>query len=321
MTENNITIRPVTAQDLATVVALDAQFCDCARQDFFAKRLKAQQASPATFISLIAESQGEVAGFVSCHLQAGEFGDSSTSAVLDAIGVDRNHQRQGIGQALFGALIDAINTRGGKELQSVVKWNQPDLLRFFSDAGFQLAAKTVLELDTSALHSPSLESEDNNSDLSRDPVQIRSLRRDDTGRLSQIDRHITGSDRIAYYQRIVTQAIDESGVRVSLVADRGDPIGDGLATLAGYVMARVDYGEFGQTGPEAVIDTLGVDPASQGEGIGQALVGQLITNLKGLRVESVRTEVPWDNFSLSRFLLGCGFRPAQRLSLTRPITD
>jgi hypothetical protein len=34
-------------------------------------------------------------------------------------------------------------------------------------------------------------------------------------------------------------------------------------------------------------------------------------------VERVRTEVPWDNFSLLRVLHDCGFQPAQRLVLAK----
>jgi ribosomal protein S18 acetylase RimI-like enzyme len=100
------------------------------------------------------------------------------------------------------------------------------------------------------------------------------------------------------------------------VAEKDDPVKDNLASIRGFVMARVDNGGFGQTSSEAVIDTIGVDPSVQDQEIGQALVSQLVTNLKALHVESVRTEVPWDNFNLSGFLQQCGFRPAQRLALS-----
>ncbi|OMH35353.1 hypothetical protein BGP75_10685 [Motiliproteus sp. MSK22-1] len=190
------------------------------------------------------------------------------------------------------------------------------MLRFFSDAGFQLADRYVLELSTDAIN----EGEFDGTDLSRDRIPMRSLTADDLNQIIRIDRHITETDRSAYYQRTVNQALNESGIRISLVAEKDDPIGDNLAAIRGFIMARVDYGEFGQTGSEAVIDTIGVDPAAQDQNIGQALVSQLVTNLKGLRVESVRTEVPWDNFNLNGFLQQCGFRPAQRLALTRQIS-
>ncbi len=315
MTDKQVKIRALSPADLEKVVTLDQQFSGSPRRDFFAKRLKAQQDSPTTFISLTAEIDGAIAGFVSCQMLEGEFGSTCPIAVLDAIGVDREFQRRGVGHQLFEQLIGEVGNRGGRELQSVVKWDQPDLLRFFSDAGFKLAGRQVLELATDAM----TEAEFDGADLSRDRVPMRSLMKEDLDQIVRIDRHITETDRRPYYQRTITQALEESGIRVSLVAEKDDPVKDNLAIIRGFIMARVDYGEFGQTGSEAVIDTIGVDPAARDQQIGQALVSQLITNLKGLRVESVRTEVPWDNFSLMGFLQQCGFRPAQRLALTCPV--
>ena len=81
----------------------------------------------------------------------------------------------------------------------------------------------------------------------------------------------------------------------------------------------VDYGDFGQTATSAVIDTLGVEPEVRGKQVGAALVSQLLANLASLRVETVRSMVHRDNFSLLRFLQRCGFRPAQRVALTRKL--
>ena len=103
-----------------------------------------------------------------------------------------------------------------------------------------------------------------------------------------------------------------SGVRISLVAEQ-----DGL--VVGFVMARVDYGEFGCTETEAVMDTIGVDPAFAGRGVGRALLSQLLHNLNSLRVERVRTEVAWNAFEFNRFLAALGFRPSQRLVLKLPV--
>ena len=91
--------------------------------------------------------------------------------------------------------------------------------------------------------------------LSRDKVPVRSMRAKDLDALVAIDRRITGRDRRAYYEQKLAETLDETGVRVSLVAEQdGHPVG--------FIMARVDFGEFGRTEPEAVIDTIGVDPAS-----------------------------------------------------------
>ncbi|MGI9412443.1 MAG: GNAT family N-acetyltransferase [Hyphomicrobiales bacterium] len=143
--------------------------------------------------------------------------------------------------------------------------------------------------------------------LARDRVPVRSMTPDDLSALIAIDRRITGHERSAYYERKLAETMDESAVRVSLVAELdGRPVG--------FIMARVDFGEFGHTEPEAVIDTIGVNPDYAHQEIGKAMMSQLLTNLRSLHVEGVRTEVEWNDFGLLGFLEQCGFVPAQRIA-------
>jgi ribosomal protein S18 acetylase RimI-like enzyme len=148
--------------------------------------------------------------------------------------------------------------------------------------------------------------------LSRDRVPVRTMVESDLKSIVAIDKKITGRDRTAYYKRKVNEVLKESGVRVSLVAEV-----DG--EFAGFIMARVDFGEFGRTAATAIIDTLGVSTGFARKNVGKALVSQLLANLASLQVEKVRTEVEWNDFGLSTFLDRCGFRPSQRLSFSRRV--
>ncbi len=148
--------------------------------------------------------------------------------------------------------------------------------------------------------------------LARDRVPMRSLAEADLAGVTAIDRRLTGRDRSDYLRRKLDEALKESGVRVSLAAEL-----DGR--IVGFVMARVDFGEFGLAEPEAVIDTIGVDPDYARHGVGSALLSQLLANLRSLRVDSVRTEVDWDLLDLIAFLGRCGFRPSQRLAFSRTV--
>jgi len=146
--------------------------------------------------------------------------------------------------------------------------------------------------------------------LARDKVPVRSMTADDLDALVDIDRRITGRARRAYYEARLDESMEESAVRVSLVAELdGRPVG--------FIMARVDFGEFGRAAPEAVMDTIGVDPDYARKGVGRAMMSQLLANLAGLQVERVRTEAEWSMFDLLAFLESCGFTPAQRLALRR----
>ena len=78
-------------------------------------------------------------------------------------------------------------------------------------------------------------------------------------------------------------------------------------------MVRVDFGEFGRIEATAVMDTVGVDPDYREQGIGRALLSQLLTNLSTLRVERIRTEIDWRDRELLGFLDRCDFRPSQQL--------
>jgi predicted N-acetyltransferase YhbS len=148
--------------------------------------------------------------------------------------------------------------------------------------------------------------------LARDKIPVRSLAEGDLRALVAIDRRITGRDRAAYFQRKLADALTESDVRVSLVAELdGVPIG--------FIMARVDLGEFGRVETTAVIDTLGVDPDYQNRGVGRALVSQLLSNLGTLRVETVRTEVDWQDRDLLGYLDRSGFLPSQQLCFDQPL--
>ena len=142
--------------------------------------------------------------------------------------------------------------------------------------------------------------------LARDRIPVRSMAEADLHALVAIDRRITGRDRVGYFQRMLADALTDSDVRVSLVAEL-----DGVPV--GFIMARVDLGEFGRVEATAVIDTIGVDPDYRNRGVGRALVSQLLTNLGTLRVENVRTEVGWQDHDLLVYLDRSGFRPSQQL--------
>ena len=86
-------------------------------------------------------------------------------------------------------------------------------------------------------------------ELARDRIPVRSLREADLKALIAIDLRITGRDRSAYFERKLAEALHESDVRVSLVAELdGRPVG--------FIMARVDLGEFGR----AIDEALAKDP-------------------------------------------------------------
>jgi ribosomal protein S18 acetylase RimI-like enzyme len=148
--------------------------------------------------------------------------------------------------------------------------------------------------------------------LSRDQFPIRSVRESDLDAIIRIDKKLGGNDRRDYYTAKMNEVMGETGIRVSLVAEVDDHV-------VGFIMARVDYGEYGRTESAAVIDTIGVDPGFSHYGIASGLMSQLLTNLDALHVERVRSNVSWKNVALISFLDRNGFAPAQQLVLSKAI--
>ena len=149
--------------------------------------------------------------------------------------------------------------------------------------------------------------------LARDRIPIRSMTERDLRALAAIDETITGRDRLRYFERKLTEALQESDVRISLVAELDE-------VPVGFIMARVDFGEFGRVESTAVLDTIGVDPQYAGRGVGRALLSQLLSNLTSLRVDRILTEVDWGDVGLLGFLAGCGFTSSSRLSFSKEIS-
>lgn len=139
-------------------------------------------------------------------------------------------------------------------------------------------------------------------------ISIRNLRPTDLESVVRIDAKSVGRRRDEYFKLKLEMAVNETGLEISLAAEIDE-------MFVGFLIARVFYGEFGIAEPAAVLEVLGVNPDFRGTGVGQALLSQLSTNLLGLGVKKISTEVSWDDQKLMSFLQHEGFMPAPRLCL------
>ncbi len=328
-TQNHeLKLRPLTAGDLERVVEIDAQLVNRRRSGFFEKRLVAALAEPEYFIYVGCEAGGRLQGYLIARLLGGEYGQDSRIAVMDIIGVDPASQGAGIGRALLQSFKDILGRKKIPQIQTQSDWHRLDFLSFLAASGFALAPVHILEREVGYIDSratadpvrmaPETEAGEKNygsssgddfQALARDLVVCRSLNAADMPALIRIDKKVAGHDRTDYYRRKVKEVIDESGIRVSMVAEL-----DG--NIVGFTMARVDFGEFGRTEPVAVLDTIAVDPGYKHHLIGTALLSQLLANLTSLGLETIRTVVMPDHLDVLAFLLKNGFHPGQRLTFS-----
>jgi GNAT superfamily N-acetyltransferase len=328
---DGVKLRRLVAQDLDAVVEIDAQIVGRSRRAYFERRLQAALRAPALHTQFAAEEDGVLEGYVLARRLEGEFGRVEPALRLEVIGVRPGEQGHGYGDALLGALEAYAREHGIFDLRTQAVWKDRAMLGFLDHAGFELGTAQMLDCDVHAGRIGSRDAEkvlapehrrlsaeidhsaplaNDFETLARDRADVRSLERADLDDIVRIDRRIMNRDRSAYISHIVDEAMHDSAIRVSLAAHQ-----DG--SVSGYVMASVDFGDFGRTEPVAVLDTIGVDPGFTGAGVGTALLSQLFVNLEALRVERVATVVERDNFGLLEFFYRAGFGPSQRLGFVK----
>lgn len=324
---SKLSFRSLCAEDLDQVAAIDSHIVGRPRLGFFEKRLTVATAAPEAFITCAACSGDKLAGYAFARVQDGDFGSGERVAVLDVLAVAPDVRQQGVGKALLAGIEQRMGKKSITALRTEVNWTDQQMTGFFAATGFRLAPFQIVARDTSALPENVEELSQVKMDgywqvhgaggndydtLCRDRVLVRSLQEQDQDAVVRIDRRLSGQERRGYYRSKFQEMLVEAGIRVSLVAEKKD-------LLAGFIMARVDYGEFGKPIQTAVLDTIGVHPGEKGTGVGRALLSQLLLNLSILQVESVSTQIGWDQADLHGFLQGCGFKPSQRLVLGKEI--
>jgi len=140
--------------------------------------------------------------------------------------------------------------------------------------------------------------------MARDLIACRSLHESDLPAVVKIERKISGKSHANYYAQKVAEALGESGIRVSLVAEQDDHV-------VGFVMARVDFGEFDPIEPVAVLDSISVDPDYTHHLVATALLSQLLANLSTLQIEVVRSQTDAEHAAVFGLLKRNGFFRSQ----------
>lgn len=322
-------IRPLAPADLDAVVAIDAALGRRSRRAYIERRLAAALREPALHAQFGAGEGAALSGYVLARVLEGEFGRSAPALRLELVGVRPGCQKRGLGRALVGALAAWGQRHGVRELRTSAAWNDHALLAWFDAMGFRLAPTLIVErtlgedADDARREEPldapggsaheidyGLQADNTAALLARDRADVRTMSRGDLAAIVRVDRRVTGRDRSAYIEHKLAEAMDDAAIRVSLTA-RID------GEVAGFLMARADFGDYGRIEPVAILDTIAVDPAYGHRGAGAALLSQLGVNLRALGIERVETIVGPKDVGLLRFLDAQGFAPSQRLAFVR----
>jgi len=141
----NVKIRPLKKEDLEAIVEIDEKVLGERRKDYWEKKLRLMN-EKSSEVSLVAEVEGNVLGFILGDVSGWEFGVPDTIGWIDTIGIDPVYQKKGLATALAHELIRRLKTIGAKTIYTLVSWNDWDLLQFFHAMGFTRGDMINLEL-------------------------------------------------------------------------------------------------------------------------------------------------------------------------------
>lgn len=137
-------VRALRAEDLDAIVRIDAHVVGRPRQQYLQAKL-AKALGEGMQMSLGAEIDGRLVGFLMGAVYYGEFGRTEPVASIDTLGVHPDFWKRGVGRALWAQF--ARNMRGLHvgQVQTQVDWNDWRLLAFLERVGFKPAPRVCLQ--------------------------------------------------------------------------------------------------------------------------------------------------------------------------------
>jgi ribosomal protein S18 acetylase RimI-like enzyme len=138
-------------------------------------------------------------------------------------------------------------------------------------------------------------------------IMIRKLKLDDLDAIVEIDYRVFGTKRPPYWHQKIEE-MGEGRPAKSLVAEI-----DGK--VQGFIMGAVSGWEFGMPNTIGWLDTIGVNPDYQKQGIATRLFKAIIDEFKKEGVENIYTLVKWEDWDLMCFFKAMGFTRGNIINL------
>ena len=148
--------------------------------------------------------------------------------------------------------------------------------------------------------------------MSAGTIKIRLMQAEDFNAVVGIDERVLKAPRPEYYEMKFEKLFrTRDYVPASLVAEDKDGV------VVGFVMGEIYMGQYGIFQEAATLDTIGVDPAYQHQGIGEQLLTEYIDHLRKLGVKKINTLVDWNESRLIHFFSANHFFPSRTINLER----
>lgn len=141
-----VEIRVMNEGDLAAITDIDSMYFGGARTEYYREKLDAATKGAGINTSLVAETGGEVVGFIMGHLYTGEFGIPESTANLDTIGVHPRAAGKGVAGKLLEQFCAQMSKLGVTTVHTLVDWDDKNLMLFFHRKDFAPSKRLSLEL-------------------------------------------------------------------------------------------------------------------------------------------------------------------------------
>ncbi len=130
-----IVVRKMTVRDIDQVLRLDEKITGRPHAAYYESKCDAYiKRAPDT--CLVAEHRNHVVGFVLGDVRGWEFA-TELAGWLEVLGVDPDYQGRGVSRMLLRALFASFRRAGVAVVNTMVNWNDGDLIDYFQANGFE----------------------------------------------------------------------------------------------------------------------------------------------------------------------------------------